>query len=46
LESQFSGVKNNLQGIDFLDSLNGLVVGYGGIILKTKDGGENWEVEK
>ncbi|MBZ0200573.1 MAG: hypothetical protein K8H86_11950, partial [Ignavibacteriaceae bacterium] len=31
-------------GIDFVDSLTGWAVGANGAIIKTKDGGNNWEV--
>ena len=31
-----------LSNVSFVDSNNGIVVGYGGIILRTTDAGENW----
>jgi len=34
-----------LNGVSFLDSLNGVAVGTGGKILKTIDGGLNWELK-
>ncbi len=42
-------IKNNLSSyilnaISFYDSLNGLAAGWGGVILKTTDGGINWEL--
>ena len=37
-----SGVRNNLNGLFFLDSLNGWVVGDRGMILHTTDGGKSW----
>ncbi len=42
-------VKNDLSAyslwaITFYDSLNGLAAGWGGVILKTIDGGTNWEL--
>lgn len=33
-----------LYGIDFLDSLMGIIVGQSGIVAKTIDGGENWSL--
>ena len=42
-------LKNNLSGyslntMSFYDSLNGLAAGWGGAIVKTTDGGINWEL--
>ncbi|MDD2889849.1 MAG: T9SS type A sorting domain-containing protein [bacterium] len=39
-----SGVTNNLRCVKFVDSLNGWV-GGDGIILRTRDGGQNWVTE-
>jgi len=36
------GVRNNLNGIFFIDSLNGWVVGDRGMILHTTDAGRSW----
>ena len=36
---------HNLYGIDFVDLKTGWAVGYNGIILHTKDEGENWEFQ-
>ena len=40
---QDSGTNNSLYDILFIDEFNGWVVGGGGTILKTTDGGGNWE---
>lgn len=37
-----SGVKNDLNGIFFIDSLNGWIAGDGGTVLHTTDGGKSW----
>jgi photosystem II stability/assembly factor-like uncharacterized protein len=42
-------IKNNLDPYDlntisFYDSLNGLAAGWGGVIVKTTDGGTNWKL--
>ena len=34
------------QSFSFIDSLSGWVVGNGGRIMKTTDGGENWELQQ
>ncbi len=34
----------SLRTISFYDSLNGLAAGWGGVIVKTIDGGTNWEL--
>ena len=39
---QTSGTSENLIGVSFTDSDNGTVVGRGGTILRTTDGGSNW----
>jgi len=39
---QNSGTFNHLRGIDFIDSLTGITVGHNGEIIKTVDGGQNW----
>jgi photosystem II stability/assembly factor-like uncharacterized protein len=39
---QISGTTNDLFGVCFMDANNGLVVGSGGTILGTTDGGLNW----
>lgn len=39
---QYSGTTNDLTNTFFTDSLHGVVVGNGGVILKTSDGGEHW----
>ncbi|MFZ1289661.1 MAG: YCF48-related protein [Melioribacteraceae bacterium] len=39
---QYSGTSNDLTNSFFTDSLHGVIVGTGGIILKTNDGGEHW----
>ncbi len=40
--AQNSGVTANLYRVQFLDSLQGYAVGDGGLVLKTTDGGLNW----
>ena len=37
------GIDGMLQDVYFMDDQNGLVVGDGGLMLKTSDGGETWE---
>ena len=39
---QPTGTTSNLNDIDFFDTNVGLVVGDGGLVLKTENGGENW----
>ena len=39
---QYSGTSNDLKNTFFTDAQNGVIVGAGGIILKTSDGGEHW----
>jgi len=41
-----SPVESSLTGIEFRDSLNGVVVGLEGVILTTSDGGESWELQE
>jgi photosystem II stability/assembly factor-like uncharacterized protein len=36
------GARFSMGGVQFLDSLRGVSVGYGGIVLVTSDGGTNW----
>lgn len=36
------GTRFSMGGVQFLDSLRGVSVGYGGIVLVTSDGGSNW----
>jgi len=36
------GTRFSMGGVQFLDSLRGVSVGYGGIVLVTSDGGANW----
>jgi len=36
------GARFSMGGVQFLDSLRGVSVGYGGIVLVTSDGGANW----
>ena len=37
------GIDGMLQDVYFMDNQNGLVVGDGGLMLKTSDGGKTWE---
>ena len=37
------GIEGMLQDVYFMDSQNGMVVGDGGLMLKTSDGGKTWE---
>ena len=37
------GIDGMLQDVYFMDSQNGLVVGDGGLVLVTSDGGKTWE---
>ena len=37
------GIEGMLQDVYFMDDQNGLVVGNGGLMLKTSDGGKTWE---
>ena len=37
------GIEGMLQDVYFMDSQNGIVVGNGGLMLKTSDGGKTWE---
>jgi photosystem II stability/assembly factor-like uncharacterized protein len=37
---------NDLNDVDFLDKLNGFAVGMLGAIVRTQDGGINWELQK
>ncbi|MFN8304315.1 MAG: YCF48-related protein [Saprospiraceae bacterium] len=39
---QISGTSEHLISISFTDDLHGCVVGYGGVILKTVNGGASW----
>ncbi|MGB0870294.1 MAG: YCF48-related protein [Flavobacteriales bacterium] len=39
---QITNTQKHLCGIDFIDSLTGVAVGYEGTILRTVDGGINW----
>ena len=41
---QDPGVIDPLNGVDFIDSLNGAIVGGEGLILKTEDGGKHWNI--
>ena len=41
-ETQTSGTNENLNGVVFLNASNGFVVGDGGTIRSTTDGGANW----
>jgi len=36
---------NHLSDVDFIDENTGWVVGYGGVIGKTTDGGKNWNLQ-
>ena len=36
------GIEGMLQDVYFMDDQNGLVVGDGGLMLKTSDGGKTW----
>ena len=40
-----SGTTLNLNNVFFVDENNGYVIGENGIILKTTDGGSNWEIK-
>lgn len=40
--SQTSGTQDNLYGVHFTDTENGVVVGASGTILRTTDGGASW----
>lgn len=42
---QTSGVSSELRGISFLDANTGWVVGNGGNILKTTNGGTDWSIQ-
>ncbi|MCX6234173.1 MAG: YCF48-related protein [Bacteroidetes bacterium] len=42
---QSSGITKTLTDVHFESSTKGWVVGYNGTILKTTDGGENWELQ-
>ena len=42
-ESQFPMITSELNSVTFVDSVNGWVIGMAGTILRTIDGGENWE---
>ncbi len=51
LGDSWESVSNNvvggdmwLYGINFLDTLTGIIVGQAGTVLKTTDGGENWSL--
>jgi len=39
---QTSGTTNSLDDVEFFDNNTGVIVGSGGIILHTSDGGNNW----
>ena len=39
-------VASGLNGIHFIDTRNGWAVGSNGLILRTRDGGENWEEQE
>jgi photosystem II stability/assembly factor-like uncharacterized protein len=39
-----SGASGDLLSVSFVDSRNGIAVGEGGMMLKTTDGGETWEI--
>ncbi len=41
----YSGVSTDLNAIDFMDSLQGWIVGNNSTMLKTSDGGLNWLIE-
>ena len=41
-ERQQSNTTNFLDGVFFLDTSEGWVVGGGGVVLHTTDGGQNW----
>jgi photosystem II stability/assembly factor-like uncharacterized protein len=38
-----SGVKSNLEFVQFLDARTGWAVGLGGALLSTSDGGSTWQ---
>lgn len=40
--TQTSGTTSNLNGVVFLNSNNGIIIGQSGIILTTSNGGTNW----
>ena len=42
---QNSGTNKNLYAVQFTDANNGFVVGDSGIILRTTDAGNNWEIQ-
>jgi len=39
-------VRSALTGVSFIDDKTGWVVGHWGVVLKTEDGGETWEVQR
>ena len=41
-----SKTKEMLTSLSFIDDKHGWAAGHGGIIIHTKDGGENWEVQR
>lgn len=42
---KLNDIKVSYRAVDFADNRNGLVVGSGGFIYRTTDGGLNWEVQ-
>jgi len=41
---QTSGVESALYSVDFINQNNGIAVGDAGTIIRTTDGGENWQI--
>lgn len=41
-----SKTKEMLTSLSFIDDKHGWAAGHGGVIIHTKDGGENWEVQR
>ncbi len=45
VQSQIEGIGSRLLDVDFADADNGIAVGLGPIILRTRDGGQSWTQE-
>ncbi len=45
-QTQRTGVRNPLNGVDFVDGKHGWAVGEGGVIVATADAGKTWTTQR